>query len=326
MYPTPYDKVRLGALAELAAAFPDAVLGLSDHSLGNYTCLAAVALGARCWRSTSRPTRTGRVPTYRSPSTRPSWRTRAGFAGVHAAMGGSKGILVEEQPTIDFAYACVVSIRDIPRGRASDRENIWVKRPGTGRSRQLTSRVLGRTAARTCPRDRQLAWSDMTALGERSLDGGAPDRRRVHGQPGRVRPEVPDTARPDRDPRFQFRLVVGVRAPRGGLRRDDLRDRGGRVPGPRRGGIDVGHDMVVATAKAIGTGIPNLEEMLEGLRPDLFVVYGDRFESLRSDDLWHADGAPDSPHRGRRLHRGRRPRRLGAPRDDQTGPPPLHDQ
>ena len=47
MYPTPYDKVRLGALSDLRARFPDAVLGLSDHSIGNYTCLAAVALGAR---------------------------------------------------------------------------------------------------------------------------------------------------------------------------------------------------------------------------------------------------------------------------------------
>src|ERR1700733_14759299 len=33
MCPTPYDRVRLGALADLAIAFPDAVLGLSDHSL-----------------------------------------------------------------------------------------------------------------------------------------------------------------------------------------------------------------------------------------------------------------------------------------------------
>jgi sialic acid synthase SpsE len=47
MYPTPYEHVRLGALRGLAAAFPDAVLGLSDHSLGNYTCFAAIPLGAR---------------------------------------------------------------------------------------------------------------------------------------------------------------------------------------------------------------------------------------------------------------------------------------
>ncbi len=32
MYPTPYEKVRLGAMVELAEAFPDAVVGLSDHT------------------------------------------------------------------------------------------------------------------------------------------------------------------------------------------------------------------------------------------------------------------------------------------------------
>src|SRR3990167_10557308 len=36
MYPTPYDKVRLGGLTALKKAFPDAVVGQSDHSLGNY--------------------------------------------------------------------------------------------------------------------------------------------------------------------------------------------------------------------------------------------------------------------------------------------------
>ena len=40
-----YVGLRLGALRDLAQAFPDAVLGLSDHSLGNYTCFGAVALG-----------------------------------------------------------------------------------------------------------------------------------------------------------------------------------------------------------------------------------------------------------------------------------------
>ena len=46
LYPTPYEKVRLGALSEMKSIFPDAVFGLSDHSLGNYTCFASVALSA----------------------------------------------------------------------------------------------------------------------------------------------------------------------------------------------------------------------------------------------------------------------------------------
>jgi len=46
MYPTPYDKVRLGSLRDMQKAFPDAVIGSSDHSVGIYTCLGAVPLGA----------------------------------------------------------------------------------------------------------------------------------------------------------------------------------------------------------------------------------------------------------------------------------------
>ena len=46
VYPTPPELVRLGAIPELAAAFPDAVVGLSDHTISNVPCLGAVAVGA----------------------------------------------------------------------------------------------------------------------------------------------------------------------------------------------------------------------------------------------------------------------------------------
>lgn len=39
VYPTPPELVRLGALTELKERFPDAVLGLSDHTVTNYACL-----------------------------------------------------------------------------------------------------------------------------------------------------------------------------------------------------------------------------------------------------------------------------------------------
>lgn len=46
LYPTPIDKVRLGAMQELERKFPNAVIGLSDHTVNNNACLAATALGA----------------------------------------------------------------------------------------------------------------------------------------------------------------------------------------------------------------------------------------------------------------------------------------
>ena len=46
VYPTPPELVRLGAMVKMQASFPDAVVGLSDHTISNHACFGAVALGA----------------------------------------------------------------------------------------------------------------------------------------------------------------------------------------------------------------------------------------------------------------------------------------
>lgn len=46
IYPTPPEKIRLNAINELSKAFPNEIIGLSDHSLNNYACYAALSLGA----------------------------------------------------------------------------------------------------------------------------------------------------------------------------------------------------------------------------------------------------------------------------------------
>jgi sialic acid synthase SpsE len=163
MYPTPYDKVRLGAIGELREAFPDAVVGLSDHSIGNYTCLAAVALGARILEKhfTSDKTWAGPdVPISMDPSELED--LIRGSRAIFAALGGHKTILPDEQPTIDFAYACVVTLREIKAGERFSAANVWVKRPGTGEIKARDfDRVLGKAAARALPADVQVRWSDL---------------------------------------------------------------------------------------------------------------------------------------------------------------------
>jgi sialic acid synthase SpsE len=163
MYPTPYDKVRLGALGELRDAFPDAVVGLSDHSIGNYTCLAAVALGARILEKhfTSDKTWAGPdVPISMDPAELAD--LVRGSRAIFDALGGGKTILPEEQPTIDFAYACVVTIREVKEGDVFSAANVWVKRPGTGEIKARDfDRVLGGRAARTIPANVQLKWGDV---------------------------------------------------------------------------------------------------------------------------------------------------------------------
>ena len=163
MYPTPYAKVRLGAIAELGEAFPDAVLGLSDHSLGNYTCYAAVPLGASLLEKHFTADKGWPGPDIEI-SIDPSelGELIAGTKAIHAALGGAKTILPDEQKTIDFAYACVVTTKDVIEGEELTTDNIWVKRPGTGEIKARDyDQVLGRKARHLLSRNSQVKWSDL---------------------------------------------------------------------------------------------------------------------------------------------------------------------
>ena len=134
VYPTPAHLVRLGAMTHLADAFEDAVIGLSDHTTSNLACLAATAMGASILERhyTDRMDRKG-------PDICCSMDSLAlrelilGSSEIAKMRGGEKQPVVEEKPTIDFAFATVVSIEDIQPGEAFTEENIWVKRPGTGK-------------------------------------------------------------------------------------------------------------------------------------------------------------------------------------------------
>ena len=163
MYPTPYEKVRLGGLAELAEAFPDAVIGLSDHSIGNYTCFSAIPLGASILEKhfTSDMGWPGPdIPISIDPTGLAD--LVKGSKAICAALGGHKTILSEEQPTIDFAYSCVVTTKAIGIGEVFTRENIWVKRPGTGEIKaEGYGRVIGRRCQFGLPENVQISWSDV---------------------------------------------------------------------------------------------------------------------------------------------------------------------
>jgi N-acetylneuraminate synthase len=163
MYPTPYNKVRLGALLEMKKTFKDAIVGLSDHSIGIYTCLGSVALGASILEkhfASDKKWPGPDVPISIDPAELKEMII--GSKAIHEALGGEKRILKEEQATIDFAYACVVTIKNIKKGEKLTRENIWVKRPGTGEIKAKSfNEILGSVAKAEIERGRQLKWKDF---------------------------------------------------------------------------------------------------------------------------------------------------------------------
>ena len=163
LYPTPIHLVRLGAMVAIHQAFPDKVFGLSDHTLNNNSCLAAVALGASILERHFTDTMIRMGPDIVCSmdeqacaelikSSNEIWQMR----------GGIKAPAEEEQVTIDFAFATVCSINSIKKGEVFTMENVWVKRPGTGEIlAEHFYDLLGKRARRNIENDEQLVFTDF---------------------------------------------------------------------------------------------------------------------------------------------------------------------
>jgi N-acetylneuraminate synthase len=150
-------------MTQLHEAFPDKVFGLSDHTLNNNACLGAVALGSSILERhfTDHMQRTGpdivcsmdeKACAELIVSSNEIWQMR----------GGTKEPAKEEQVTIDFAFATVCAIADIQKGEVFTKENIWVKRPGTGKIlAEKFNDLLGKKATRAIQNDEQLDFTDF---------------------------------------------------------------------------------------------------------------------------------------------------------------------
>ena len=79
-----------------------------------------------------------------------------------ALIRGGKKEQLREQVTIDFAFASVCTIAPIKKGEQFTKDNIWVKRPGTGQIlAQDFKSILGKKAKVEIELDSQLKWDDV---------------------------------------------------------------------------------------------------------------------------------------------------------------------
>lgn len=163
LYPTPPHLVRLGAMEEMMHEFPDVQVGLSDHTITNHACFAAVAMGANILERHFTDTKSRVGPDIICSMTPEELSDLIAGAKIISEMrGGEKRAASEEKVTIDFAFATVVSISPIKKGEVLSEANIWVKRPGTGGiPASEFEGLLGKVAARDLPEDTHLCWEDV---------------------------------------------------------------------------------------------------------------------------------------------------------------------
>jgi N-acetylneuraminate synthase len=150
-------------VTEIQKAFPEAVVGLSDHTVTNHACFGAVALGASILERhfTDKMDRPG-PDIVCSMDVNGCRELIEGVKIIAQQRGGKKEPAKEEQVTIDFAFSTVCTIKPVKRGEPFTKENVWVKRPGKGGIlAEEYNNILGKTAIKDVELDVQLQWEDV---------------------------------------------------------------------------------------------------------------------------------------------------------------------
>lgn len=163
LYPTPSKLVRLGAMQELEKEFPNGLVGLSDHTTSNLACFAATALGASILERhfTDRKDRPG-PDIINSMDPIELKELIIGSEEITKMRGGKKEAAAEEEVTIKFAFATVVTIAKIKKGEVYSSDNIWIKRPGTGEIlAEHYNDIIGKVASRDIEIDSHIKWEDI---------------------------------------------------------------------------------------------------------------------------------------------------------------------
>lgn len=166
LYPSPPEIVSLQGIGDLRAAFPRAVIGFSDHSIGPFMALASVALGACILERHFTDTRYRKGPDI-SCSMDPAElkflidRSRE----IQIALNNPKQRTEPEEDVYRFARGSVVADTDLPAGHVITAADIWARRPGSGEiSVQHFDRLIGATLTRSVQRNQQLLWSDLRGV------------------------------------------------------------------------------------------------------------------------------------------------------------------
>lgn len=149
-YPAPFAEVNLKAMQTIAAAFPAAEVGYSDHTEGIEVPVAAVAMGARIIEKHLTLDRTMPGPDHKA-SLEPAGMAAmvSAIRNVELALGdGRKRPTASEMPNRSVARKSIVAARAIRAGETLDEGNIAARRPGDGISPMAWDEVLGTTAGR----------------------------------------------------------------------------------------------------------------------------------------------------------------------------------
>ncbi|OLU15086.1 hypothetical protein BVH01_14665 [Pseudomonas sp. PA1(2017)] len=164
-YPAPDDEMNLRTITTLRHLFPQASIGLSDHSLGYTAALGSVALGARLIEKHITLDRDTDGPDhwFSAEETELTALVRE-TRRLEVMLGRSYvGVRPSEVQERRVSTRSLVLRHALPAGHRLTLADLAVLRPGYGIHPFERERVLGRQLARGLPAMSVLGWDDIGA-------------------------------------------------------------------------------------------------------------------------------------------------------------------
>ena len=126
-----YKHVNLNVLKTFSSRFPDAILGLSDHTLGHATVLGAIALGAVFIEKHFTISNSDEGPDHKFAMNPISWREMVDNANVlyHSLGNGVKEVEKNEKEAKIVQRRCLRASRDLSKGEILTKNDIISLRP-----------------------------------------------------------------------------------------------------------------------------------------------------------------------------------------------------
>ena len=161
LYPTKPEIMNLRAMHTIKSAFPDTVVGLSDHTTGIHVSLAAVAMGANIIEKHFTLDREMKGPDHifaLEPTDLKEMVVH--IREIESALGDGKklGPRPQEMENYNIIRRSIHAKVEIPRGTKIRKDMLVVKRPGLGIKPKFIDMVTGRKTRIHVEADRWITW------------------------------------------------------------------------------------------------------------------------------------------------------------------------
>jgi N,N'-diacetyllegionaminate synthase len=161
-YPAPIEDVNLRAMVTIQKSF-NKVVGYSDHTEGIEIALAAVSLGARIIEKHFTLDKNLPGPDHKASLEPHEFKQLVkSIRIIEKGLGdGVKRCMPSEENTKEVARKSLVVSQDLKPGDIITKENLVIKRPGTGIPPKYYNLLLGKTVKRKLKQDQVLTWDDV---------------------------------------------------------------------------------------------------------------------------------------------------------------------